>query len=407
MTKNTSAQETRHGRRAGLFVLLAALIITGPCLAQGPANSAQDENTAQDTHRVPVVVASPVQRTFERRMVTQGNVEAKYTALVAPRFEGSIIEQIFVDEGDTVTAGQTRLFATDAVKLEQNKVIQEHALAVARCVHLQAQAGLDKAQAELDKAELDFNRFQRLLEQGATTQDLFEQQQSRYKQTAVEYKLTQAKVDLAAEQVRQAEATLAIAQKDLADTVVLAPISGKISHRMVEPGEMGNPGQPVVRIVDPATLEVSAFLPAAVYPQVTPERTAMKVSVSNMDLGPRPVSYKAPTINPKLRTFEVKTILKDLSDAVAPGAMAEVTVVLESHDGIGVPTEAIQQRGGRSVVFVVDHDKARQVPVTTGLESDGWTEVTTGDLKPQTPVIRMGQSMVQDGTPVTVHEEGR
>jgi len=212
---------------------------------------------------------------------------------------------------------------------------------------------------------------------------------------------------LAAEQARQAEAALAIAKKDLADTTIVAPISGKVTMRMAEPGEMGEPGQPVLRIEDTTLIEVSAFLPAADYPSVTVGQTPIKVRVSGIDLGLQTVSYKSPTIQPKLRTFEIKCLLENPPDGVAPGAMADIAVVLMSRQGLGVPVATIQQRGGKPVIFVVDGNVARRKEIQVGLESDGWIEILDGDVNEAASVVTMGQYMLDDGTEVSIQKEAK
>ena len=72
--------------------------------------------------------------------------------------------------------------------------------------------------------------------------------------------VAQALIDLANAQLEQARLALTIAEKDLADSLVFAPINGWISERFCEPGEMAAPGTPVLRIEDLSVLEVSVFL---------------------------------------------------------------------------------------------------------------------------------------------------
>lgn len=385
--------------------VISGLLIAGIWFVLSRKNN-QNARTDADrpSQKVLVSVTRPIHRNFENVVVTQGNVEAKNVTMVSPRIPGAI-EKIFVDEGDDVIFGQTKLFQTDAVKLEQNVTIREHDLAVARCAEQQSRANLEKVTADFTKTERDFKRFERLLDKGATTQDEYEQQQSKYKQISASLKVAQSQVDLAAEHVCQAQAALAIAKKDLADTTVLAPLSGKVSMRMAEPGEMGSPGRPVLRIEDTNLVEVGAFLPAAVYPNVTAGQTKMRVKVYGIDLELQTISYKSPAINPKLRTFEVKCLLENPPDGVSPGAMAEVAVVLESRQGLAVPAALVQQRGGKDVIFVVEGDIARKKEVQTGLENDGWVELLAGDITETTSVVSMGQYMLDDGTEVSIQKE--
>jgi len=407
---DATAKRRPVGKIAGVTVVLIAGIAGVSYLVyQQKAKAGTEDNAAtRETvqRRVAVVTTSAATRDFERSLVVQGNVEAKHFAMVAPRIGGTI-EVIDVDEGDAVVAGQTTLFATDAVALEKNVQIARHALTVAECARRQAAANLDKTKVDFHKAKLDYERFSRLHAKEAVTDDAFEQQQSRYQQLEAAVTLAEAQVDLAAAQADQARAALAIAEKDLADTTISAPIDGTVSARLQEPGEMGDPGIPVLRIDDTSVLEVAAFLPAEYYAAIVPGQTTMRIDVSGIDIGRQVITYKSPTIEPKLRSFEIKCLLSDPPAGVAPGAMAQLVVVLESRQGLGVPAAALEQRGGRSVVFVVENETARQVPVTTGLESAGWTEILDSELAEGAAVVTMGQRMVEAGTSVTVQQEVR
>jgi RND family efflux transporter MFP subunit len=411
MTTNpeNDAKPTRSSLKGKVLLALASLTsVAGVSYyllqqrADAQGTGAASERTGE---RQRAVVTTPaVMRPFERTLVVQGNVRTKDFAMVSPRTPGTI-EAIFVEEGDTVGAGQTKLFQIDAANLANSLTIKEHALTVAQCSRREAVANLEKIDVDLRKAELDYRRFERLLEKGAVTTDAFEQQQSRYQQLQAARKLGEAQVELAGAREEQGRAELAIARKDLADATVMAPIGGKVSLRLQEPGEMGSPGQPVVRIDDTSVVEVVAFLPAQYYVAVAPGQTAMRVNVSGIDLGRQVITYKSPTIQPKLRTFEIKCVLRDPPAGVTSGAMAQIVVVLEGREGLGVPSQAIQERGGRSVVFIVSGNVTRQVAVTTGIEADGWTEIREGDLQAGAAVVTMGQTMVSDATPVTVQQE--
>lgn len=388
----------------GLIVIVVLAAIAGVLCGQATAEPSSQETKTTASAQVPVMVTPAAMRQFERTLVVQGNVETKEFAMVSPRIGGTL-EAICVDEGDAVVAGRTKLFQTDAVNLERNAQIKQHATTVAECSRREAVAGLDKIDADLYKAELDFNRFKRLYDQNTVTADAFEQQQSRYRQLQAARNLAEAQVDLATAKENQSKAELAIAQKELADATAYAPISGKISQRLREPGEMGSPGQPVLRIDDTSVLEVAAFLPAQNYGEIVTGQTSMRVRVSGVDLGSQVVTYKSPTIHPKLRTFEVKCLLKDPPAAVAPGAMAQIAVVLETRQGLGIPSSAIQTRSSGTVVFVVRDGAARQEAVVTGIEAAGWTEIRQGQVKADEQVVTLGQNMLDDGIAVQIQKE--
>ena len=393
-----------RARACSACVLTMVFIGSGLMGCSGGASRPDAQVDDAPAFRPPVVPTAIMLRDLEERLTVQGNVESKDSAQVHPRIPG-VLDKIYVDLGDEVEANKTPLFQSDSLKVAKAVEISRQDLAVARLGAREADANLERVQAGFDKAEIDYHRFKRLYEQNAVTLDVFERQESRYKQTAAGLKHAKTMVEHAAERVRQAELALQIAEKNLSDSLVYAPISGRISHRFREPGEMGDTGRPVLRIAGLDPLEVSAFLPAAHYPAVIPGQSKARIRVSGIDLGMQTITYKSPTIEPTLRSFQIKCLIEGPPEGVAPGAMAQVEVVLQQRRALSAPTASILTRGDRQVVFLLDGDVARMVPVETGLSSDGWTEVNGDGIAEGALVVRMGQHQLNDGMRVTVQQE--
>jgi len=238
------------------------------------------------------------------------------------------------------------------------------------------------------------------------TKNALEVQESRFLQVEAALKHAKASVELAVNQREKARSRVAIAEKDLQDSLVTAPLSGVVSQRMREPGEMAEAGTPVLRIEDPTLLEVSAYLPSDAYASVTPGETEMRVHVGAADLGVYKVSYKSPTADQKLRTFEVKCLIANPPADVVPGLMVDVAVIAVRREGLGVPFVAVQRRNDKDVVFVVTNGTARAATLVQGLETDGWVEVTQSELKAGDAIVFRGQQLIDDGAAVDVLGEG-
>ncbi|RME92578.1 MAG: efflux RND transporter periplasmic adaptor subunit [Verrucomicrobia bacterium] len=394
MKRNLKIMVSRAG---GLLLGVGSMMLATGC--GGGSAAAKPEEAPKLVTVVPVV-----QRQFEDRVEVSGAIEARNTALVTPRLPG-VIEELYVEEGDPVKAGETRLFAIDRVKLEKAVEVARQGLAVARLSRLERQANLERAQAVLDKARIDYERRKRLFEEEQIgTKDEVEQLESAFIQAQAGVKHAQALVDLAEEQERQAEANLAIAEKDLQDAVVAAPIDGVVSQRFQDVGDMGQPGRPVLRIDDLQELEASAFLPARHYDRVQPGKTRMEIRIEGRLVGAFPVSYKSPTIDPALRVFEVKCRVP--AGQAVPGQLAEVRLVLDRREGLGVPREALTRLEDRQGVYTVQDGVARLIAVEAGAENDGWVEVRSEALRPGVPVITEGRFLVSDGARVEVRSQG-
>ena len=353
---------------------------------------------------IPVVITLAAQRDFEERINVQGTIKAKTYANVSSPIGGTLT-RVFVEEGDAVEAGRTMLFAVDDVKAARAVDMSRQALAGAEAARRERAANMEQVEAEVEKSSADLARFEDLYGKHAVSLDALEQQQSRHKQANAMRKHAQSLIEMADEQVRQAQAALEISQKDLTDAQVVAPISGYVTVRMLKEGENAEPGKPVMRIEDPSVVEVSAYLPAQYYPRVALAKTAMRVRVYGIDAGEQAITYKTPVINPTLRTFEVKCVLSPAPADVVPGAMADVSVVLDARTAPGVPSAAVLTRDNVPVIFTIEQELARMIGIQKGLETDGWTEVVGGTVPEGMPVITEGQFMLDDGAPVSIRQE--
>lgn len=392
-------------KKSSMTVILIFGLLISATWSGCQLNRVDAETSAGDEKKVPVHVTHAERRTFEERITAQGNLAAKNAVMIPPLIDGTVID-FFVDEGDMVEAGKTPLFQTDKIKLEQAVAIAERDLLMAQAGLREAVAQQASVQAQYDKAEQDLERYTRLFEQRAITPDTMEKVQTGYKVAEAGLERAQVGLAVAEERVKQAESALTISRKILSDSLQYAPITGVVSMRMKEQGEFAPAGAPIIRIVDPTLLELSVFLPGEYYPRIIPGETQLHIIANTVDVGTVPVSYKSPEIQPTLRTFEVKCDIANPPTGVVPGSMANVSTILTVREGVGVPTKAIQKRGRKEIVFTVENDRARMVEITRGIETDGWTEITNGLVTEGMMVITMGQFLVDEGTVLSIREEG-
>ena len=385
-------------KTARLAPVLFAAVLPAALLATG---CGKKESVAAETVRTLAVRVQPVaSRDFERRLTVQGTLEAKNYANVASRADGNL-DAIWVDEGDAVVAGETALFQIDPVGRENAVTIAKQNRAVAQASLEVAQASAKKTAAEARKATLDFDRYERLHRDGKVSDNEFESAEVARAQAEAGIAVAEAQVDLAERQVKQAEANLAIAEKNLADARILAPISGVVSSRTAEPGEQMSVGRVVLRIDDLSVVEAAAYLPAQYYPEVVPGQTTFRLGIGGREAGAHAVTYRSPTIDPTLRTFEIKGQVAAADGLAVPGQMADLTIVFETRAGLGVPSAAVLVRGGKPAVFVARNGQAFLREVQTGFQNDGWTEILSGLETGETVVVE-GQTQLRDGLPVEI-----
>ena len=104
--------------------------------------------------QVPVVLTAPRRMVFESRLVVAGNVQAQRYALVSARMPGPL-DAVYVDEGDWVEAGKTKMFQTDSLKLIKAVAMAQQGLRVAELSVREKQASLEQVLADQEQVQLD------------------------------------------------------------------------------------------------------------------------------------------------------------------------------------------------------------------------------------------------------------
>ena len=162
--------------------------------------------------------------------------------IVSSEIQGRL-QELLVREGDTVTNGELL-----AVIQPQEQLAN---VAFYASSEQQSAADLAQAQADLENARLNFERIQGLYSNKVeSVQD--------YDQTRTAYEAAKAGVESVKEQIQAAAAQKKKAAVQLSYTKIFAPNAGIVDTRVALQGEVVNPGQAIVTLINPDDLWVRA-----------------------------------------------------------------------------------------------------------------------------------------------------
>jgi HlyD family secretion protein len=198
------------------------------------------------------------------------------------KVNGRLVERL-VDEGDEVKAGQVigrlddvelrhqldarraDLRATEAMLAELKAGSRPEEIAT-------SEAGLRSAEAQLNRAKLEYQRREELRASDSISVREFETAEADLQVAKAVVEEATARlalvregprkeaIDQAAARVSQAEAAAALAESQLANTILTAPFDGVVLEKHAEPGEFLGPGGPVLTVADTSTVWVRAYL---------------------------------------------------------------------------------------------------------------------------------------------------
>ena len=203
----------------------------------------------------------------------------------------------------------------------------------------------------------------------------------------------------------QAQAGRAASQSLASRATVVATFNGVIAKRSHNPGDLveAASSDPVLRVIDPARLQVDASVPIPDLSRIKVGATA-RVLLSDdqppiaMKVASRPAAVEAGTASAPVR-------LAFLSPSdLAVGTPVQIEIDAEEHANVVlVPAEAIVHEGEETAVFIATGNKAQRRPVTLGITDKEHAEIKSG-VKPGEQVIVHGQAGLPDGAAITTEK---
>jgi RND family efflux transporter MFP subunit len=364
--------QTAGTRSAGFhaFALCALALATlplGTALAQPPADAAAMSSDASLT-----VSTGQVQRIdFTRYLSVNGVVNAWQEVVIAPEVGGYRVEEVLVDVGDDVQAGQELVRLSTAL-LQTDVSVRA--------------AALKQREAELVNANLAFERGKTIAAQNLlAASDL-----DRLESEAIG----------AAGRVEAAEADMEAANVRLRFARVTAPDDGVISARNVSVGQIAQAGTELLRLLRQNRIEWRGEVPESDLPSL---RVGQSVSIISVDgrehLGT--IRIVSPTVNSSTHTGLVYVDVAS-DDALRPGMFARGQIEVSKGDALVVPLNAMVSSDGYHYVYVVDANRTvRRREIETGVIQGDNIEVLEG-LEPGATIVTSGAGFLKDGDLVNV-----
>ena len=306
---------------------------------------------AEELPRVTTGIAS--EREVPQTKIYTANVEAENINNISPSVMNRI-KTINVEVGDPVRAGQT-LVTLDSSNSDQLRI-------------------------NMEQVEREYNRAKNLLEIGSGTQQSVDQLKSQLDALKSQYK------------------------NMLENTVLVSPISGVVTARNYDPGDM------------------TGAMPVLTVGQITPVVKVM-ININESDLKhiekgmPVEVSFDAypgetfegkiirqyPTVDVATRTFPAEVRISNPNGRIKPGMFARVNINLGSQTHTIVPDRAVvkQSGSGNKYVYVYSDGKVSYNKVELGQRLDDGYEILSG-VNNGDVVVLTGQTRLADGVEVEV-----
>ncbi len=210
-----------------------------------------------------------------------------------------------------------------------------------------------------------------------------------------------------------AQAKLQRTQTLLQYSRIVAPFSGIVTARFVDPGAFipaataGSTPQSaaLVTLMDYSRVRVQAFVPESEVPFIKnglPAKVLLEELPARVFSGS--VTRFAHALDPATKTMLTEIEIPNPDGELRPGAYASVQLEVErKQSALLLPVQALVVEKAGTSVFTVAEGKAKKLPVKVGF-NDGKNFELAGGLNSDQPVILLGKQTLNDGQPVTPAE---
>lgn len=364
----------RTSGRAALFTLLAVSSVAVACKKDGAANADSAAAPPAPTNLGAENIALVKTDTLRSGPKLTGTLQPEREAQIRAEVAGPMLSTS-VKQGERVSEGAQLGRIDDSAINDQV---------------ISAKSAVTQAQLVVDQATRELQRSTTLLAAGAIA--------ARDKEAA-ERALAGAQAGLADAKARQS-----MAEKNVRNTVIRAPFSGIVTERAVNAGDIVAPGTALFTIVDPASWQVEASVPADAVGSI---RIGSPVRFSVSGLRDRELEGKITRINPiadaTTRQIRIYATVPNKSGTLFGGQFVNGSVSTDMRVGLMVPDKAVDQSGVTPFVVRVKGGKVERVDVSVGLHdiATETMEITKGLAAGDTVLLGAAQG-ISVGTQVRV-----
>lgn len=357
-----------YNRNFAIFTILAMVLLVLGC-----GKEAVQENIT--TISTPLVAKNIQEENLPKYYETSGTVKANIVSKVAPKLLGTV-SSLYIKSGDYVQAGAI------LAEIKDEDIVAQ--INMAKATYFEAQTGLELARQNLTLQSSTYNRYEKLYQEEAISSQQVDEVRNQFEIAKLGYEQAQFSYDKARAGFNAINT----------NSSLIAPISGVITEKNIELGNMLQPGVPVITIEDNTSFLVECNIEESFQAKINIGLKADFILDNGVKIAGTVVEV-VPAIDTFSRSFLVKVRLQ--GDNLKTGQYGKLLLPIGYENKLAVPKTAIVTKGQLTGVYVIDANKKVWYRlVRLGSEYNNLVEITTG-LKNGEMVIIEGLSSVVDG----------
>ena len=402
-------------RKIVIYALVVVVLLVGTFIVKFISSNSKTDNVMASENKLSVEVYKAELKDRMSGDTYKSTLEAYEQGIISSKISAKVTKVVvengqYVNEGDTIAVLDDQDIQNSIKTATAQLEVNEKQVNSAEQQLNSTQTSLEKLKINVDDAQRNYDREKALFDAGAVSQSELDASEKALNTSKADYNSGQANIEISKASIESAKASVEAqkvniekVQNDLNNVVIKAPISGVISEKNVNVGQIINQGAVLAKINDIsyvfATIQVSQEkindIEVGKPAEVTLEdnNTVHNGTLDSIDLSG----------DSTLRVFNCKIKMENSNKELLPGEYAKVNFSNTENNNkvITIPVSSLAGSEGDYYVFINDNGVASKVSVDIGDADENNVEITSG-VKEGDEIICTNMSSLKDGCKIDV-----
>ncbi|MDU4587968.1 efflux RND transporter periplasmic adaptor subunit [Clostridium butyricum] len=402
-------------RKIVIYALVVAFLLVGTFIVKFISSNSKTDNVMASENKLSVEVYKAELKDRMSGDTYKSTLEAYEQGIISSKISAKVTKVVvengqYVNEGDTIAVLDDQDIQNSIKTATAQLEVNEKQVNSAEQQLNSTQTSLEKLKINVDDAQRNYDREKALFDAGAVSQSELDASEKALNTSKADYNSGQANIEISKASIESAKASVEAQkvnieklQNDLNNVVIKAPISGVISEKNVNVGQIINQGAVLAKINDISYVFATIQVPQEKINDIEVGKPADVTLEDNNTVHNGTLDSIDLSGDSTLRVFNCKIKIENSNKELLPGEYAKVNFSNTENNNkvITIPVSSLAGSEGDYYVFINDNGVASKVAVDIGDADENNVEITSG-VKEGDEIICTNMSSLKDGCKIDV-----
>ena len=405
----------KKARKILIYALVVDVLLVGTFIVKFISSNSKTDNVMASENKLSVEVYKAELKDRMSGDTYKSTLEAYEQGIISSKISAKVTKVVvengqYVNEGDTIAVLDDQDIQNSIKTATAQLEVNEKQVNSAEQQLNSTQTSLEKLKINVDDAQRNYDREKALFDAGAVSQSELDASEKALNNSKADYNSGQANIEISKASIESAKASVEAQkvnieklQNDLNNVVIKAPISGVISEKNVNVGQIINQGAVLAKINDISYVFATIQVPQEKINDIEVGKPADVTLEDNNTVHNGTLDSIDLSGDSTLRVFNCKIKMENSNKELLPGEYAKVNFSNTENNNkvITIPVSSLAGSEGDYYVFINDNGVASKVSVDIGDADENNVEITSG-VKEGDEIICTNMSSLKDGCKIDV-----